>query len=477
MWRAGFGPAASQLQQLKEISPQQLYKALQKASSKPPEFIDVADSYLKGLVMGIDNEVKMTRKDLGREERKRIQQKQRESIRNLNLAWLDEMVNSKAQLREKMSLFWQGHFASRNINVFYQQEMLHVIRRNALESFRDLLHEVSKSAAMLNFLNATQNKKGHPNENFAREVMELFTLGRRHYTERDVKEAARAFTGWSANLKGEFVFRKFQHDEGAKTIFGKTGNYSGEDVLDMLLHNKQTAHFITEKIYRYFVNEDSDVAKTDWLAHRFYKSDYNIGKLMEDIFSSDWFYDDKNIGTKIKSPVELLAGMQRMLPMEIENKESLLLIQRILGQMLFYPPNVAGWPGGKAWIDSTTLVLRLRLPQLINETDDLNIQPKADDDQMMGRGSDEEMIAVKTKRGLSGMRQPVNAAIDWTNYISNFQTLPRQNLAKTIAETLFQVKTKFSEDVLKNFTDSNSRENFIRTATIQLMSMPEYQMC
>jgi uncharacterized protein (DUF1800 family) len=235
MWRAGFGPSASQLEQLKEISPLQLYKALQKASAKKPEYIDVADNYLKGLMMGIDDVAKQSRKEMDKEDKKMVRQKQRDSIKNLNLTWLDEMVDSNAQLREKMSLFWHGHFASRNINIFFQQGLLDVVRANALENFRDLLHQVSKSAAMLNFLNANQNRKGHPNENFAREVMELFTLGRGHYTENDIKEAARAFTGWGANAKGEFVFRKFQHDDETKLVFGKTGRLSGEDVLYLLL--------------------------------------------------------------------------------------------------------------------------------------------------------------------------------------------------------------------------------------------------
>src|SRR6186713_289067 len=291
MWRAGFGPAAAQLEQLKEISPQQLFKALQKASAKKPGYIDVADNYLKGLMMGIDDAGKQSKKDLEKEDKKTIRQKQRDSIQNLNLTWLDEMVIGDAQLREKLSLFWHGHFASRNINVFYQQGILDVIRSNALESFRDLLHGISKSAAMLNFLNASQNRKGHPNENFAREVMELFTLGRANYTENDIKEAARAFTGWSAGLKGQFIFRRLQHDYGSKTVLDKTGNYDGDEVLDILLSQKQTAKFITKKIYKFFVNDKIDDEKVNWLADRFYQSIYDIGKLMEDIFTSDWFYD------------------------------------------------------------------------------------------------------------------------------------------------------------------------------------------
>src|SRR4030095_12734086 len=193
----------------------------------------------------------------------------RESIKSLNLAWLNEMIHSAAQLREKMSLFWHGHFASRNLNILYQQQLLDAIRRNALGNFGDMLREVSKSAAMINFLNNNQNKKDHPNENFAREVMELFTMGRGNYTEQDVKEAARAFTGWGANIKGEFVFRKGQHDSGAKTILGKTGNFNGEDVLNIILDKPATAYFISYKVYKYFVNENADMEKVEWLGDRF----------------------------------------------------------------------------------------------------------------------------------------------------------------------------------------------------------------
>lgn len=289
MWRAGFGPAASQITTFHQLKPLQLYKALQQASAKAPDYIDVADNYLKGLFMGIE----AVKPETPPQDRKMVRQKQREGIKNLNLYWLNQMVESNAQLREKMAFFWHGHFATRNINIFYQQQLLHTLRTHALGSFRELLHEVSRSAAMLNFLNAAQNKKGRPNENFAREVMELFTLGRGHYTEHDVRDAARAFTGWSANVKGEFVFRPFQHDSGEKTVLGKKGNFSGEEVLDLLLDQRQTAHFISGKIYRFFVNEKPDAEKIAWLSNRFYGNDYNIAALMEDIFTADWFYDEK----------------------------------------------------------------------------------------------------------------------------------------------------------------------------------------
>jgi uncharacterized protein (DUF1800 family) len=349
-----------------------------------------------------------------------------------------------------------------------------------------MLKEVSRSAAMLNFLNNQQNRKGHPNENFAREVMELFTLGRGHYSENDIKEAARAFTGWGANLRGDFQFRKFQHDDGNKTVLGRSGNFDGTDVLDILLGEKQTALYITQKLYKFFVNEKVDMEKVNWLADRFYKSEYDISKLMEDIFTSDWFFEAKNIGVQIKSPVELLVGIQRMLPMKLENEEALMLLQRVLGQLLFYPPNVAGWPGGKAWIDSSSLMMRMRIPKLINDVDEMNVRPKDDDDNMMGMKDGEAQQknnnvaggVKQTGTGYGGKRrQQLNADVDWNLYLKNYESIPREELGQAIAGTLLQVKSGVSMDIIKQYADQTGRENFIKTATLQFMCTPEYQLC
>ena len=476
LWRAGFGPAAEQLKNISIATPSQVYKALEKASSKKPSYINVADNYLQGLYIGIGEAGRQQkRKELSASEKKTIQKKQRESIRNLNLTWMEEMVKSSSQLREKMSLFWHGHFACRNLNIFYQQQLLDIIRRNALGNFRDMLHEVSKSAAMINFLNNNQNRKDHPNENFAREVMELFTLGRGHYAEADIKDAARAFTGWGANVQGEFIFRRFQHDAASKTVLGITGNLQGEDVLDILLEHQQTAKFITGKVYRFFVNEIPDDAKIEWLANRFYQSNYDISKLMEDIFTSEWFYEPKNIGSLIKSPIQLLTGIQRILPMEVQNQDALLLLQRLLGQVLFYPPNVSGWAGGKTWIDSSSLMMRMRLPMLISDLDELDIKPKDDDDQMMGRKDFENTTQVKNGGMRSG--RTIQAQIDWGPYFAYFESVPREKLQETITISLLQTKTGVNPELVKKYLDSSGRENFIKSATFQIMSTPEYQLC
>lgn len=475
--RAGFGLNTEIISSIETISPKDVFKLLQEKSAAKPTYFDVADNTLKGIMMGVKEAGMNDKPRLSDDQKKVIRQQSRDDIKNLNLTWMREMVNSEAQLREKMAFFWHGHFACRDINIFFQQKMLHEIRSNALENFADLLRLVSKSASMLSFLNNQQNRKAHPNENFAREVMELFTLGRDNgYTEKDIKEAARAFTGWSFTFDGEFIYRKGQHDNGTKTILGKTGNFDGDDVLNILLENKQTAKYITQKIYRFFVNEEMDNEKVNWLAERFYQSGYNISTLMADIFTSKWFYDEKNIGSNIKSPVQLLAGIQRLLPIQFSNEEVLLIAQRVLGQVLFYPPNVAGWPGGKNWIDSSSLMFRLRLPQLIKDNDAIGVTAKADDDVQMGMKE-----SYKQKVGMGAIARPnfnIEANIDWETYIGKFKNIPREQLYKVLEQVVLSTRNgTMQKATVESFIDASSRENYIKTATVAFMSTPEYQMC
>jgi uncharacterized protein (DUF1800 family) len=479
LWRAAFGPMAENTAELDAVSQKDLWQLLVKTSAKKPEYIDVANDAIKGVVMGLQDAAKM--ETLTKEQKLALRKQSREDLKSLNLRWLDEMINSEAQLREKVAFFWHGHFACRDINIFFQQLMLQEIRSNALGNFGDLLKKISKSASMLGFLNNLQNKKKHPNENFAREVMELFTLGRGNYTENDIKEAARAFTGWSFNLQGEFVFRRALHDDGSKTIFGKTGNFNGDDVLNMLLENKQTAKYITRKLYRFFVNEQvADESRINTLAERFYQSNYNILSLLQDIFTSDWFYSEKNIGSKIKSPVELIAGMRRILPMELENNQVQLLFQKVLGQILFYPPNVAGWPGGKSWIDSSSLMFRLRIPQLMKDNETVTISGKSDDDQQMGMM---ETMSKQDRRVMGGKQiqgngQRIIANINWEEYMKVYKEIPRENLVDVMATILLQTPDgAIQKGTLDAAADASNKEAYIKSVTVALMATPEYQLC
>ncbi|HET7119243.1 MAG TPA: DUF1800 domain-containing protein [Hanamia sp.] len=465
LWRAAFGPMAENINQIGQVSQKELYHILVKTSSKKPDPLKVASSAFDGLIKGIQDLGRMQK--LTKDQKKQLRKQSVDDIKNLNLTWLSEMINSEAQLREKMSLFWHGHFACRVINIYFQQQLLQVIRENALGNFGDLLREVSKSPAMLSFLNNQQNKKQHPNENFAREVMELFTMGRGNYTEKDVKEGARAYTGWGFNLSGEFVDRPFLHDTGTKTFLGKTGNFDGDDVIDIILDQKATAKFITTKIYKYFINEDVDNEKIESLAAGFYQSNYNIQKLMNEIFKSDWFYDEKNIGVRIKSPVELMVGVRRLIPMELEKPEAQLLFERALGQILFYPPNVAGWPGGKNWIDSSALMLRMRLPQILTDADEFSVRPKDDDDTMMGM----EGVDKRPKKN------QLQVSVDWDSVVKVFKDIPKESLMQKVNDFVLQTKDSINPNVLKRYIDNTSRDAFIKSAMVELMSTPEYQLC
>lgn len=470
LWRAAFGPKAENAASLDTISQKALWETLVKTSAKPVEKIAITKNPADDYMMGMTDPREIQKTMNNAELRKKVQEQSKEDLKNLNIRWLEIMISSEAQLREKMSLFWHGHFACRIQNSFFQQELLHIIRTNALGSFADMLKAVSKSPAMLQFLNNQQNKKSHPNENFAREVMELFTIGRGNYTENDVKEAARAFTGWGFNPLGEFMFRRQQHDDGSKTFLGKTGNFDGDDILNMLLENKQTANYISKKIYRYFVNENVHKENQQWLSKRFYNNSYDIAKLLEDIYTSKWFYDEMNIGTKIKSPVELLVGIRGSLPMQLENDQSQLLFQRTLGQVLFFPPNVAGWSGGKNWIDSSSLMLRLHIPQILTANEILDIRPKADDDAMMGQ-------MMEATRKMKDAVKGGTAIIDWTTVNRIFEKIPKEKLLENISATVLQTKNRVSNSVLDKYINKESRENYIKSTIVNLMSTPEYQMC
>lgn len=448
LWRAGFGPGINQLEDLHKKDIKSLLNDLFREETFLYVNYDTPDIAETGDYMMNDQ--------TPAEKKKEMQRISRLQNEELNLNFLDKMVNSKEQMREKMAFFWHGHFASRVVNPKFNRQILNVIRKNALGNFKDLLFEVSQAPAMLNFLNNQQNKKDHPNENFAREVMELFTMGRGNYTEKDIREGARAFTGWGSDKEGNFKERKNLHDEGSKTFLGKTGNFTGTDVLNIILEQKATAKFITTKIYKFFVNENVDENIVKSLSESFYQSGYDIKKLMMDIFSGSWFYDKKNIGSRIKSPIELMAGMMRSLPMTIQNPENLIVYQKLLGQMLLYPPNVSGWPNGKSWIDSSTLMLRLQIPQIWSGLRPLDYRPKEDDDLDMG-------LKNNTNSLTKSFKNP-NITIDWSRVEKIFN-------GKNVEDYLIQSSKSLDMSSVKNFSD-----NSVKMDVINLMSTPEYQL-
>jgi len=447
--RAGFGLCFSDKRSEERHSVKKEVKELFKASEAAEPLSVVQDN--------IDY-MKLATADM--QAKKQIIQQQRQQEKDLNLAWMNRMSITNAQLREKMTLFWHNHFACRINNAFYAQQLNNIQRNYALGNFRDLLLAVSKSPAMLQFLNNQQNHKGHPNENFARELMELFTIGRGNYTEQDIKESARAFTGWGFDKDGVFKVRPFQHDNGQKTFLGKTGNLDGEDIINRLLEQKQTAVFISNKLYKYLVNEVPDPAHVHEMAEVFYKANYEIKPLLEYVFTADWFYDDKNIGNMIKSPINFLVGLNRQFYITYQRPEVLLEFQRALGQVLFNPPNVAGWPGGKNWIDSSSLMYRLKIPSIVLDGGLIDFAGKA--------GPEDEAYLATMRNRQTAVSTKVQAQPDWDKFL---QTIPK-NLSKTdIAQ--FMLEPALSA-ALQNAAAQSAD---IKTLAIELVSTPEYQLC
>jgi hypothetical protein len=275
--------------------------------------------------------------------------------------WANRMVASPRPLQEKMALFWHGHFASNEAKVRDYRKLLgqlELFQEKGTGNFKDLTIAVAQDPAMLSFLDAGVNVKGASNENFAREIMELFTMGVGHYTEKDIREAARAFTGWNY-VDTKFVVNKGQHDDGEKTFLGKTGHFDGVDVINIIMEQPVTADFIAGKIYRFFVRQQLSPELQKQLGQVLRDSNYEMKPLLERIFLSRDFYSPASVGTQIKSPVELAISTYRKLGQKsVPGVPDFNLATGALGQQLFSPPTVAGWAGGQSWITPGLLLER-----------------------------------------------------------------------------------------------------------------------
>ncbi|MGI4985836.1 MAG: DUF1800 domain-containing protein, partial [Janthinobacterium lividum] len=235
-----------------------------------------------------------------------------------------------------------------------------LLRRDALGNFGTMLHDVARDPAMLRYLDGASNRNGHPNENFAREVMELFTLGEGHYTQQDVVESARAYTGWTLDAQQRFVWKPALHDAGVKTVLGQTGAFDGDQMLDVLLARPETAVFVTAKLWREFISDTPDATRVARLAGVFRASRYDIRTVLRVIFLSDDFWAQEGQATLARSPANFVIGTVRAFDVRYDTPQFLADTMRGLGEDLFEPPNVKGWPGGQTWINSSTLLARER---------------------------------------------------------------------------------------------------------------------
>ena len=312
--------------------------------------------------------------------------------------WANRMVSSPRPLEEKMALFWHGHFASNEAKVRDYRKLLaqlEIFQKQGLGNFRDLTVAVAQSPSMLAFLDAGVNVKGASNENFAREIMELFTMGVGNYTENDIREAARAFTGWNY-VNVNFVVNKDQHDDGEKTVLGKIGRFDGVDVIDIIMQQPCTADYIAGKIYRYFVREDLSPELQKQLGSRLRNSHYEIRPLLETIFLSRDFYSRASVGTQIKSPVQLAVSTYHKMGLaNVPGVPDFNQATSVLGQQLFSPPTVAGWPNGQSWITPGLLLERANFARDILFPDISFLPP----DRYTG-GGEIRRVAERIRRGM-----------------------------------------------------------------------------
>jgi uncharacterized protein (DUF1800 family) len=373
--------------------------------------------------------------------------------------WLYRMLYSPQPLREKMTLFWHNHFATSNAkvnNAGYMLGQYELMHRHALGSFQEMLQEISKDPAMLVWLDASLSKKGKPNENYARELMELFSLGIGHYTEKDIREAARAFTGWE--VKGEKAsFNPAQHDDGEKNVLGRKGKWIGSDIVRICLEQKSAPYFIVGKLFRFLVS-DSIAATPDLLeplADHFRKSGYHFGSLVERVLRSNLFFSPLAYRTRIKSPVDFALGIVHALEGRI-GTVALGQALESLGQSVFYPPSVKGWDGGAAWLNGQTLLFRQNLALGLTSTEDARF----------GRRTDPAVLAQKYKK------QSDDELVDFFVRLFLQDDVP----ADSRAEMGRYVRQAHKEKVPVYWTEQDAAAHRVRTLCHLVLALPEFQL-
>lgn len=404
-----------------------------------------------------------------------IQQESRRQALEAQGWWFRRMLMTRAPLREKMTLFWHDHFATsvqkvkQPVLMMRQNEMF---RAKAFGSFKDLTQAVLMDPAMMLYLDTQSSKKDHPNENFAREVMELFTLGEGNYTEQDVREAARAFTGYELDRRDGTVFHnKFQWDSSDKTVFGKTGPFDGKAVIDLIFEKGEAARFMSKKLWEFFVAENPPTPAVDALAETFTSSGFNTGPLLREIFLSKEFYSEAVIRSQIKSPVQYLVGLLKQLEIESPPYGFAINAEQQLGQILFMPPNVAGWDWGQAWINTNTLLTRYNLAGFVTK----GSQDEAD--TMVGE-------RMKTPGMAPG---PMQMGRNWQG--PEYEKIAPRSLRDNPTELVDSLIYRFFQSPLPDkargplieYATSKKGEVFTNKETAELchlmLSTPYYQLC
>ncbi|MEM1166139.1 MAG: DUF1800 domain-containing protein [Planctomycetota bacterium] len=382
LWRAGFGGTPAQVRAVSEMGPRDAVDFLLDFESTRDTYDGPSAADFNPFIMAEptpeqrrayqrarreQDEDALARLRRTRQDRQRSDRRQ---VADVKRWWLERMIESPRPLEEKLTLFWHGHFATgyRTIeNSYHMYLQNQLFRAHAAGSFESLMRGIIRDPAMLNYLNNDRNRVGAPNENLARELMELFSLGEGNYSERDIKEGARALTGYTFR-NNEFVFNADRHDTGSKRILAAQGNLDGDDFVTAILHERSCSEFIAMKLYEFFVAMvPSDrrniryrpaVAFIESIAKTMREHDYELKPVLREMFRSRHFYEEANIAEKIKSPVELVVSSVRSLRVPVRDLDVLVEALSVMGQEPLQPPNVAGWPGGRSWINTSTLFVR-----------------------------------------------------------------------------------------------------------------------
>jgi uncharacterized protein (DUF1800 family) len=363
--------------------------------------------------------------------------------------FLDRMIGSPAPLQEKMTLFWHGHFTSsyqKGITAQALVDQNNLFRAHALGNIHDLTLAVSQDPAMLRYLDNAQNVKAHPNENYARELMELFTLGIGNYTETDVRESARSFTGWNLDRSAQFIDRPFQHDDGTKTFLGKTGNFTGRDIVDIIFEQPAAARLFANRLLAFFVYSDPEPELVDAVAGLLRKNGYALQPVMATLLRSNVFYGDRAYRALVKSPVEFVVGSCQLFGITASTVPMLGALGR-MGQRLFYPPDVKGWDGGAAWLNSQTVIARENFAA-----------------GLMAQMGDAAWIG----NAISSMNPPVVAR-------TVTDTILQGDVSPAAASRLVAYLAGTGEAALGTLSGENASER-IRGAAYLTMAMPAYQL-
>jgi uncharacterized protein (DUF1800 family) len=387
--------------------------------------------------------------------RQRMQAAQREALMAMGRWWLSQMVDGPYPLQEKLALLWHGHFTTsakdeRSAWLMWRQNEL--LRRQAAGNFHEFVRAISRDPAMLDYLNNQQNRKRSPNENYARELMELFTLGIGNYTEQDIKEAARAFTGWHHDGEN-FVFRPGEHDDGVKTFFGQKGNLDGDDVIAIIFRHPQCSRYIAQRLWTWLAYENPEEWVIDGLAEVLRENRFELRPVLRTILTSKAFYSERAVGTQIKSPVQLVVGTARLLGLDLPNPRMLNNLLEQMGQVPFYPPNVKGWPGGRTWINTSTIFVRYNTCVWLAGGGSPTGAPRRGVNRLAGTMAGPQFDVEPSK--------DANQLVDaWTRRLIQRPIPPEKRV------TLL--------DALEGRPD---REENVRRMVQLVLSMPEYQLC